>query len=166
MCQAPGKIFLCTQLSLLLSAANAQMSVTFWQVHKTVLGAHSHHKPKPAGSTLAGRTARWLSCRLALAPGCCPGWLNRVCARLAKLLEERQHSVWPSPPMQNTHPITHAIMPWALPARCLAHSSCLLAQSGQSCRESGLQVMFKKAKIDVDIVCWWDILIWVQAFYK
>lgn len=105
--------------------------------------------PPWQGELPGGSLARWLS-PLAAAQGD----LTESVPALPNCWRNDSIAFDPAHPCRTpTPPITHAIMPRALPARCLAHSSCLLAQNGQSCRESGLQVMFKKTKKDDDIVC-------------
>lgn len=121
-------------------------------------------------------TACWIhpgreNCQVALLPaGSCPWLLPRVgspktvpaCQIVGGKMSS---SMWPSsPPPWDKHPRSHATCPLALLARCLAHSSRLTTQRGQDCRKSRLQVGLKKN--DDDIVCRWNVLIWIQAFQK
>lgn len=107
----------------LLSATDAQMPVAFWQVHKTVLGAYSLLDLPWQGELPGGSLAGWL---LPLATA--QSDLTQVCTYLPNHWRKDEHSMWLSPPTQDTHPRTHATFPLALPAGCLAHSSCLTTE--------------------------------------
>lgn len=147
MCQAPGKIFLCTLGSpaavcrqcsnvshLLTSAQNSFVSPQPPQAWASVL-----LDPPWQGELPGGSLAGWLS-----PPGCCPGWLNRVCARQIVGGATAQHLTQPTHAEHPPHNPCHNAL--GTPSQMPGTQQLPVGTEGKAAERMGYKLCLKKQK--------------------